>query len=63
VGDAKRLIVKPISAKDANKIIKSLHYSGKVAVTSRLHLGVFLDGKCGGALQFGDPIDRESYCH
>ena len=58
MGDAKRLIVKPISVQDANRIIKGLHYSGKVAVTSRLHLGVFLDGKCGGALQFGDPIDK-----
>lgn len=58
MGDAKRIIIKPISSKDANKIIRQLHYSGKVAVTSKLHLGVFLDGKCGGALQFGDPIDK-----
>jgi hypothetical protein len=58
MGDAKRLIIKPISAKDANGIIRSLHYSGKVATTSKLHLGVFLDGKCGGAMQFGDPIDK-----
>ena len=58
MGDAKRLEVKPISATDANKIVKQLHYSGKVAVTSKLHLGVFLDGKCGGAMQFGDPIDK-----
>jgi len=30
VGRAKDLIVKPISAKDANKIVRALHYSGKV---------------------------------
>ena len=58
MGEAKRLIVKPIASNDANKIVRALHYSGKVAVTSKLHLGVFLDGKCGGVMQFGDPIDK-----
>jgi hypothetical protein len=58
MGDAKRLIVKPISAKDANRIVRALHYSGKVDTRSQLHLGVFLDGKCGGAMQFGPPIDK-----
>jgi len=58
MGEAKRLIVKPISAKDATKVIKSLHYSGKVVNNSQLHLGVFLDGKCGGAMQFGPSLDK-----
>jgi hypothetical protein len=58
VGDAKRLIVKPIAAKDANAIVKRLHYSGKVVQNSQLHLGVFLDGKCGGAMQFGPSLDK-----
>jgi len=58
VGRAKDLIVKPISAQDANKIIRSLHYSGKVVNNSQLHLGVFLDGKCGGAMQFGPSLDK-----
>jgi len=58
VGDAKNIIVKPIAAHDANKIIRKLHYSGKVAVTSRLHLGVFVGNRCGGAMQFGDSIDK-----
>lgn len=58
MGDAKRLIVKPISAKDANKIVQSLHYSGKTVQNSQLHLGVFLDGKCGGAMQFGPSLDK-----
>ena len=56
MGDAKRLIVKPISAKDANRIVQSLHYSGKTVQNSQLHLGVFLDGKCGGAMQFGPSM-------
>jgi len=58
MGDAKRLVVKPISSRDACKIIKSLHYSGKTVQNSQLHLGVFLDGKCGGAMQFGPSLDK-----
>lgn len=58
MGDAKRLLVKPISAKDANRIIQSLHYSAKTVQNSQLHLGVFLDGKCGGAMQFGPSLDK-----
>jgi len=58
MGDAKRLIVKPIAAADANRIIQALHYSGKVVQNSQLHLGVFLDGRCGGAMQFGPSLDK-----
>lgn len=58
MGRAKDIRLEPISAQDANRIVKSLHYSGKVTQNSQLHLGVFLDGKCGGALQFGPPMDR-----
>jgi hypothetical protein len=58
VGEAKRLEVRPISASDANRIVKALHYSGKVVNNSQLHLGVFLDGKCGGAMQFGPSLDK-----
>jgi hypothetical protein len=58
VGKAKDLIVKPISAQDANRIIKALHYSGKVVNNSQVHLGVFMDGKCGGAMQFGPSLDK-----
>ena len=58
MGRAKDLIVKPISAKDANRIVKSLHYSGKVVQNSSLHFGVFLDGKCGGAMSFGCSMDK-----
>lgn len=58
MGDAKRLIIKPIAAKDANRIVQSLHYSGKTVQNSQLHLGVFLDGKCGGAMQFGPSLDK-----
>ena len=55
---AKDLIVKPISAADAGRIVKGLHYSGKVVQNSQLHLGVFLNGRCGGAMQFGPSLDK-----
>ncbi len=56
---AKSLIVKPISATDANRIIKSIHYSGKVVPNSQVHLGVFLNGNCGGAMQFGPSMRKD----
>jgi hypothetical protein len=55
---AKDIVVKPISAKDARRIVRRLHYSGKVVANSCLHLGVFLHGKCEGAMQFGSPLDK-----
>lgn len=58
MGDAKDLIVKPIKATDANRIVSALHYSGKVVKNSQVHLGVFYKGKCGGAMQFGPSLDK-----
>lgn len=58
MGKAKNIIVKPITANSARRIVKQLHYSGKVCANSQLHFGVFLDGKCGGALQFGPSMDK-----
>lgn len=55
---AKDIVIKPITSKDANRIIKDIHYSGKVVNNSQLHFGVFISGRCGGALQFGSPLDR-----
>lgn len=55
---AKDIIIKPITSKDANRIIKDIHYSGKVVNNSQLHFGVFINGRCGGALQFGCPLDK-----
>lgn len=58
MGKAKQIIIKPIASTDARRIIKLLHYSGKTCANSQLHFGVFLDGKCGGALQFGPSMDK-----
>jgi hypothetical protein len=55
---AKDIIVKPISRADADKVVISCHYSGKVVRNSQLHFGVFLNGKCGGAMQFGPSMDK-----
>lgn len=60
MGDAKQLIVKPISAQDANRIIRALHYSGKVDTRTQLHLGVFMGDKCGGAMQFGPSVNKHA---
>ena len=55
---AKDIVVKPISSQDASRIVRACHYSGKVVQNSQLHFGVFLDGKCGGAMQFGPSLDK-----
>ena len=56
---AKDIIVKPITAAAANKVVKAVHYSGKVVPNSQLHFGVFLDGKLEGAMSFGPPINKK----
>lgn len=56
MSDAKSIVVKPISKKDADMICKRIHYSGKVDPRSQLHFGVFYHGKCEGVMQFGPSI-------
>lgn len=58
MGRAKEIIVKVIPSKIANEFVKKHHYSGKVVQNSKLHFGCFLDGKLGGAMSFGSPIDK-----
>jgi len=58
MASAKEILVSPISSKDANALIQRVHYSGKVAPNSQLHLGVFLHGRLEGALQFGPSLDK-----
>jgi hypothetical protein len=55
---AKDLIVKPIASADAIAFVKAHHYSGKVAQNSQLHLGVFLEGRLHGVMQFGPSLDK-----
>ena len=55
---AKDIIVKPIAAKDARRLVKKIHYSGKVVANSVLHLGGFLNGRLEGVMQYGGSIDK-----
>lgn len=55
---AKDLIVRPISAAEANALVKRVHYSGKVVNNSQIHMGVFWNGKLEGAMQFGPSLDK-----
>ena len=60
MGRAKEIIVKVIPSKIANEFVKLNHYSGKVAPTSILHFGCFLDNKLHGVLSFGYPIQKSN---
>jgi hypothetical protein len=50
---AKDIRLAPISASAANRIVRKLHYSGKIVQNSQIHFGVFVGDECLGALQFG----------
>ena len=58
MGEAKDIVLRPIPAKDANELVKRVHYSGKVVQNSQLHIGVFYQGKLEGAMQFGPSLDK-----
>ena len=54
------LCVRKIPKDDADALIRRGHYSGSVVWSSNVHLGVYLDGKRIGALQFGPPMNPAS---
>jgi len=55
---AKDIVIRQIDSRSANEIVRKIHYSGKVCSNSQLHLGVFLNGKLEGAMQFGPSLDK-----
>jgi len=55
----KELIIKPVSKKYGDVVIKRLHYSGKVVPNSQLSLGVFHNNKCLGVMQFGPSMRKD----
>lgn len=57
---ARDLRIDPIHKKDAEACIRAWHYSGKPYVKSRLHAGVFAQGRLLGAIQFGPSIDTRN---
>lgn len=58
MGKAKDIVLRPISAGEANELVKRVHYSGKVVQNSQLHIGVFYGGRLEGAMQFGPSLDK-----
>lgn len=58
MSSAKEIEVRPIARRMADKFVRKHHYSGKVAASSQLHLGVFLRGSLHGAMQFGGSMDK-----
>jgi hypothetical protein len=55
---AKEIEVRPVAKRDADALIRAVHYSGKVVRNSQLSLGVFLHGRIEGAMQFGPSLDK-----
>ena len=60
MASAKDIHVAPISAEAATRLVKRFHYSGKVVQNSQLHLGVYLEGRCLGAMSFGPPMAKHN---
>jgi len=58
VGSAKDIVLRPISAREANALVRRVHYSGKVVQNSQIHIGVFWQGRLEGAMQFGPSLDK-----
>ena len=58
MSSAKDMVLRPITAQEANALVKRVHYSGKVVNNSQIHIGAFLNGKLEGALQFGPSLDK-----
>jgi hypothetical protein len=54
----KDIRLKVIPSNVANDFIKKHHYSGRVAMTSMLHFGCFLDKRIHGVMSFGNPLDK-----
>lgn len=55
---AKDIVLRPVPAREANELVKRVHYSGKVVQNSQIHIGVFYGGKLEGAMQFGPSLDK-----
>lgn len=55
---AKDIVLRPIDRKDADALVKRVHYSGKVVNNSQIHIGAFINGRLEGAMQFGPSLDK-----
>jgi hypothetical protein len=59
MASVKDLVVAPVSSADANALVRRIHYSGKVAPNSQLHLGAFWEDRLEGVMQFGPSLDKK----
>lgn len=60
MGKAKEIIVKVIPANIANEFVRKHHYSGKVATTTNMHFGCFLNGNLHGVMQLSSSINKKA---
>lgn len=58
MSDVKKMVLRPIERKEADALVKRVHYSGKVVNNSQIHIGAFWNGKLEGAMQFGPSLDK-----
>lgn len=58
MGAAKAIRIAPIDRDRANRLVERWHYSHKIVRNSQLHLGVFLDRRLLGVMQFGPSLDK-----
>lgn len=58
MGKALDIQLRVIPSKLANDFIRKHHYSGKTVNNSKLHFGVFYNGRLHGAMSFGSPLDK-----
>jgi len=56
---AKDILLKPISATEANTFVRKHHYSGKVVSNSQIHIGIYYFGKLEGVMQYGPSLDKK----
>ncbi len=56
MGEAKNIVLRPITAQEGNALVRRAHYSGKVVNNSQLHIGVFYHGRLEGVMQFGPSL-------
>lgn len=58
MGAAKAIRVAPIDRDRANRLVEQWHYSRAIVRNSQLHLGVALEGRLLGVMQFGPSLDK-----
>ncbi len=58
MGNAKDIVLRPVTAQEANALVRRVHYSGKVVNNSQIHIGAFYQGRLEGAMQFGPSLDK-----